>query len=126
MRFWFAVQVDRDYKTHDYGGGTRLYIDSSINYKIVKGVSYENDVLIVKDEDGTLITLDNEPNNLLFENSIHLDWTKWDKKFGENDPENRSDYEPWAYASKKALALELNLYKLKKGEQINNYYKKDI
>ena len=37
--------------------GTRLFIDSTINYKTIKGVSYENDILIVKNSNNELIKL---------------------------------------------------------------------
>ena len=46
MKYWFAVEVDRDYKTNSYASGIRLYVDNTTTYQIVKGVSYENDILI--------------------------------------------------------------------------------
>ena len=124
MKYWFAVEIDRDYKTHSYGNGVRLYLDSSTNYTIVQGISYENNILTLKDATGKIIVLNKEPNNLLFENSVHNDWVKWDKKYGECYEQNRNDYEPWAFNSLKALAFEFNLYKLRPGEILNNYFKK--
>ena len=124
MKYWFAVEVDRDYKTNSYASGVRLYVDNTTTYQIIKGVSYENNILVVKNINNELITLEKEPNNLLFENSVFDDWVKWDKKYGESENENRIDFEPWAYASKKALAFEFNLYKLSPGEVITNYFKK--
>jgi len=120
MNYWFALQIDRDFYTGIYGDGIRLYIDSTSDYKIITGVSYENDILKVKDNEGNVITLENEPNNNMFENTIYTDW----KIFDQPGIEDRSDYEPWAYSSKKSLALDLQLDKLEKGEQFNKFFNK--
>ena len=120
MNYWFALQIDRDFYNGTYGDGIRLYVDSTLNYKIITGVSYENDILKVKDSEGNIITLENEPDNNMFKNTIYLDW----KIFNQPDIENRTDYEPWAYSSKKSLALDLQLDKLQKGEQFNKFFSK--
>ena len=124
MKYWFAVEVEKDYKTNSVSPGVRLYIDNTSKYQIIKGVSYENDILIVKNNNNEVITLEKEPNNLLFENSVYDDWVKWNKKYGECYNNSAIDFEPWSYASKKALAFEFNLYKLSPGEVITNYFKK--
>ena len=120
MNYWFALQIDRDFYTGTYGDGIRLYVDSTSDYKIITGVSYENDILKVKDSKGNIITLENEPDNNMFKNTIYMDW----KIFDQPDIENRTDYEPWAYSSKKSLALDLQLDKLEKGKQFNKFFNK--
>ena len=117
---WFSTQVDRDYKTNEYGEGKpRLYLNSDI-YKLITGVSYTNGLLIVKDLEDNLIELRNPPDNEYFANTSYADWKLFDERYGKYD-ENRIDYEPWAYNSLDALAIELGLY-----EQpgITMYYKK--
>ena len=117
---WFSTQVDRDYKTNEYGEGKpRLYLNSDI-YKLITGVSYTNGLLIVKDQNDNFIELKNQPDNEYFANTIYADWKLFDERYGKYD-ENRIDYEPWAYNSLDALAIELGLY-----EQtgITMYYKK--
>jgi hypothetical protein len=119
MKYWFALQIDRDFYNGTYGDGIRLYIDSTLNYKIITGVSYENDILKVKDSEDNIITLENEPDNNMFENTIYVDWKLFDSPYIEN----RSDYEPWAYASKKSLAIDL---KICKEETIEKFFNKSF
>ena len=109
--FWFATQVDRDFKTYKYGEDQpRLYYNNSEDYVLIEGVSYENDILIVKDSNNKLYILEDEPDNTKFETTLHRDWTikKNTHKLLWN--EDRYDYEPWAYNSKKSLANELKFY----------------
>lgn len=105
---WFATQVDRDFITRRYGEAhPRLYVDGN-GYILITGVSYNDDMLIVKDAHGNLIELNSEPNNELFETTLYNDWKTFDDTIGKND-DDRTDYEPWAYNSIKALAYELKL-----------------
>jgi hypothetical protein len=113
---WFATQVDRDFLTKMYGNGTRLYMNGE--YNIITGVSYENNVLIVKDSNGDNIELTTEPDNIKFTNTLYNDWKNWDSSYGKYEDEDRSDYEPFAYDSMKSLANELNLT----NENVEMYY----
>ena len=73
------------------------------------------------DSNGKHIELVDEPDNIQFENSIYNGWKEWDSSYGKYD-EDRSDYEPWAYDSKKALANELNLIVV----DVKVYYKRSF
>ena len=104
---WFATQVDRDFTNFSYGSNCpRFYVNQS--FTLIKGVSYTDGVLTVKDKIGNLIELKNEPNLTEFKNTIYSDWQTFDETIGKYD-EDRSDYEPWAYDSIKALACQLKL-----------------
>ena len=118
---WFATQVDRDFENYGlYGDGIRLYSNKfDEEYKIINGYSYDGSILRVKDSDGNIIELTNEPDNIKFDNTIKMRWSDWDKLSGTSF-EDRSDYEPWAYNSMAALAVELGLYDLK-GEEAHNF-----
>jgi len=117
---WFATQVDRDFYTHLYGEGKpRLYYNAD-KYVLITGVSYHEGTLTVKDPDGKLIKLNTPPDNKYFEETIHLDWKTFDEISGQYD-EDRVDYEPWAYNSLDALAMELGLFE---EEDIQMYHNK--
>jgi hypothetical protein len=120
---WFAVQIDRDFHTGKYGGGIQFFknLDEPI---IITGESYDNGILKVKDEKGNIIILDNEPDNESFEYSLLEMWKIWDGIYGCYDSENRSDYEPWAFNSKEALAINFGLSNDIK--EIQTYYKKNL
>jgi hypothetical protein len=123
---WFATQVDRDFNNCEYGDGTRLYCDNfDEEYKIITGYSYDGSILKVKDEVGNIIELINEPDNIKFDNTIKMDWCNWDKNF-VGSFEDRSDYEPWAYNSMTALAVELGLYEIncEDSQNFNMFYGK--
>ena len=118
---WFATHVDRDFKTKMYGEGQPRLYTTPTSYILIYGVSYTDGILIVKDRSGNLIELNTEPNKNMFETSLYNDWKQFDKSIGQFD-EDRTDYEPWAYNSIKALACELKLCNEKK---IKLYHKKN-
>ena len=123
---WFAVQIDRDFENEIYGCGIRLYCDDfETDYKIIDGYSYDNSTLKVKDRDGNIITLNNEPDNIKFTNTLHKKWKKWDDKFGKSYNEYRFDYEPWAINSLNSLAIELGIIDYNKHDNIQLFYKVD-
>ena len=110
---WFATQVDRDFLDGSYGQGTRLYSDEfEEEYKLITGFSYDGSILKVRDSNGNIIELKNEPENKRFENTIKWDWKDWDTNHGANFEEDRCDFEPWAYDSLEALAVELGVYEI--------------
>ena len=128
---WFATHVDRDYLTHEYGNGIRIYVSTHANpvdnvrnfiYCTVEGVCYDeiNKVLTLKDEFGENFVLKNEPDNIYFKNTLHNDWKIWDNKWGPSMEQDRSDYEPWALDSLESLAIELRVHS---NEGVNMYYK---
>lgn len=109
--FWFATQVDRDFKTLKYGEDQpRLYYNNSEDYVLIEGVSYENDILIVKDSNNKLYILEDEPDNTTFESTLHREWKIKEQTHKQLWREDLYDYEPWAYNSKKSLANELKFY----------------
>lgn len=115
---WFALQIDRDFKTLEYGlGKPRLYFNSD-KYVTITGVSYHNGILTVKDENNNLIDLSKPPDNEFFYNTIYKDWKEIDALYFKND-EDRIDYEPWAYNSIESLAMELGLFE---DDSIQMYY----
>ena len=121
---WFAVQIDRDFETKMYGNGIRLYCnDFDTNYKIIYGYSYDGTILQVKDEKGQIITLNNEPNNIKFINTLHKKWKKWDEKYGGLHEEYRNNYEPWAYNSITSLAIELGIIDNDINDPVDMFYK---
>jgi|SaaInlStandDraft_2_1057019.scaffolds.fasta_scaffold192745_2 hypothetical protein len=125
---YFAVHVDRDHLTNEYGDGVRMYIcsndlsDKTLNYIVVEGVTFDesNQILILEDEKGEQFKVDTEPDNIHFKNTFHNDWKKWDSIYGSQMEEDRCDYEPWAFDSLEALAVELGVH-IKPG--IKKYYK---
>lgn len=122
---WFATQVDRDFHTNYYGNGTRLYMDAfEWEYKLVTGYSFDGTILKVKDNDGNIIELNCEPENIKFENTLYKEWKDWDNEHGSFYDEDRPDYEPWAYDSLKSLAIELGVYESNDGSHVQMFYKK--
>jgi hypothetical protein len=118
-RIWFATQIERDHKTGHNGDGIRLYCnDDEDEYKIITGISFDGNVLQVKDSYGVIINLDNEPDNKRFENTLFRDWKIWDNEYGEYYEETRFDYEPWVYDSLTTLAIYLgvDIHKMKEHE----------
>ena len=110
---WFATQVNRDFETGHYGDGTRLYCkDFDEEYNIVTGYSFDGTILKVKDHNGHIIELNNEPDNVYFQNTLYRQWKNWDDSYGESQGDDRTDYEPWAYNSIISLAVELGVYEL--------------
>ncbi|VVU95010.1 hypothetical protein CPAV1605_735 [seawater metagenome] len=103
---WFSTQVDRDFETGRYGDGIRLYSDLN-NYIIIKGVSFTENCLIVKDYADNTIKLTDEPDHQMFE-TFHWKWKAWDNKYGKYD-EDRTDYEPYCHKNRQTLAMELGL-----------------
>lgn len=105
---YFVCQIDRDFKTGRYGEDTpRLYLNKT-SYINITGVSYNDNLLIVKDEFDNHLKLKTEPNNQIFEETLYKDWKKFDEEIGKFD-DDRTDYEPWALNSLESLAIELKL-----------------
>lgn len=117
---WFATQVDRDFKTRMYGEGQPRLYTTPTSYILIYGVSYTDGILIVKDRSGNHIELNTEPDKNMFETSLYNHWKEFDNTVGKYD-EDRTDYEPWAYKSIKALACEL---KLCKDKNVKLYFNK--
>ena len=127
MQIWFATQIDIDHKNSYYDDEIRLY-SSNFNeeYKLITGVSFDNNILKVKDYDGYIIELENEPDNKKFENTLFRDWERWDSVFGSSY-DDRTVYEPWAYDSVKTLAIDLGVHNIDENEyDIQMFYKKYI
>lgn len=133
---YIALEIDRKFwcpetgRGGGYGNGIQLHDlrnPGYFNYKIIEGVSYENKVLKVKNnETGEIIEITKEPNLELYKNTIHKEWKNWDLKYGHLDEENRSDYQPWALISKDALAANLGLIQYNSDVSGNMYWwKKD-
>ena len=118
---WFTTQTDRDFLTALCGNGIRLYTDQRSTYDIIKGISYKDNVLIVKNLQGQEITLDYEPDSDMFKQGLYLKWRDWDTKYGINDSD-RTDYEPWAHNSLKSLAMELGLIQNKGHIYFTSYF----
>ena len=107
---WFATHVDRDFNTGLYGEGkARLYYNSDEYVVISSGISYHDGTLTVKDVNNKIYDLNTQPDNKYFEETIYKDWKLFDEISGQYD-EDRVDYEPWAYNSLHALAMELGLF----------------
>ncbi len=109
---YFVLQIDRDFTTNEYVTGLRLVIDKVddfIIYDDIKGISFENDKLIVSTKNNEMFELINEPHNDLFKKTIYKGWKDWDSKYGKYQDEARVDFEPWSLNSKKAIAKSLNL-----------------
>tara|TARA_B100001248_G_C27212403_1_gene376413 strand:- start:127 stop:603 length:477 start_codon:yes stop_codon:yes gene_type:complete len=107
-RFW----CDKTRRGGGYGNGIQLHDLNNpdyFNYKLIEGVSYDGNILKVKDmETNDIIDIIQEPNLDLYKNTIHREWKNWDLKYGYKD-EDRCDYQPWALVSKDALASNLGL-----------------
>ena len=119
---WFATQIDRDFITNVYVDKeeVRLYCDNYDGYKIITGYSFKDGMLKVQEvTDGikNIYTLDSEPNNIKFKNTLYYAWKIFDLRNEFLD--DRTDYEPYAYNSIKALAFELGLYTLNEEEKID-------
>lgn len=118
---WFATQVDRDFYTGLYGEGkARLYYNSDEYVVLSSGISYHDGTLTVKDVNNKIYDLNTQPDNKYFEETIYKAWKLFDEISGQYD-EDRVDYEPWAYNSLDALAMELGLFE---DEDVQMYYSK--
>ena len=118
---WFATHVDRDFNTGLYGEGkARLYYNSDEYVVLSSGISYHDGTLTVMDVDNKIHYLKTQPDNKYFEETIYKDWKIFDEISGQYD-EDRVDYEPWAYNSLDALAMELGLFE---DEDVQMYYSK--
>ena len=118
---WFATYVDRDFYTGYYGEGKpRLYYNSDEYVVISSGISYHDGTLTFKDVNNKIYDLNTQPDNKYFEETIYKDWKLFDEISGQYD-EDRVDYEPWAYNSLDALAMELGLFE---DEDVQMYYSK--
>ena len=118
---WFATHVDRDFNTGLYGEGkARLYYNSDEYVVLSSGISYHDGTLTVMDVGNKVHYLKTQPDNKYFEETIYKDWKLFDEISGQYD-EDRVDYEPWAYNSLDALAMELGLFE---DEDVQMYYSK--
>ena len=118
---WFATHVDRDFNTGLYGEGkARLYYNSDEYVVLSSGISYHDGTLTVKDVNNKIYDLNTQPDNKYFEETIYKAWKIFDEISGQYD-EDRVDYEPWAYNSLDALAMELGLFE---DEDVQMYYSK--
>ena len=118
---WFATHVDRDFNTGLYGESkARLYYNSDEYVVLSSGISYHDGTLTVMDVDNKTHYLKTQPDNKYFEETIYKDWKLFDEISGQYD-EDRVDYEPWAYNSLDALAMELGLFE---DEDVQMYYSK--
>ena len=118
---WFATHVDRDFNTGLYGEGkARLYYNSDEYVVLSSGISYHDGTLTVKDANNKIYDLNTQPDNKYFEETIYKAWKLFDEISGQYD-EDRVDYEPWAYNSLDALAMELGLFE---DEDVQMYYSK--
>ena len=118
---WFATHVDRDFNTGLYGEGkARLYYNSDEYVVLSSGISYHDGTLTLMDVDNKIHYLKTPPDNKYFEETIYKDWKLFDEISGQYD-EDRVDYEPWAYNSLDALAMELGLFE---DEDVQMYYSK--
>ena len=118
---WFATHADRDFNTGLYGEGkARLYYNSDEFVVLSSGISYHDGTLTVKDVNNKIYDLNTQPDNKYFEETIYKAWKLFDEISGQYD-EDRVDYEPWAYNSLDALAMELGLFE---DEDVQMYYGK--
>ena len=115
---WFATQVDRDFNNNYYGTGIRFYSKnfSELSYTEIEGISFEKNHLKVKDINGYEFTINTEPNNEMFKETLYKEWKNWDKINGKMMEDNRSDYEPFAIKSLAYLASVLGVHKNNSGE----------
>ena len=123
MTNWFAVHVDRDFMSMEYGEGVRLYYGAN-DCVVIHKKSYNPDTksLTVKDDNGKEYILDNPPNNEDFDLYLYKIWELWDEKYGPYQGDERLDYEPWAYNSIESLASEFGFIE----HQVKMFYAKDF
>ena len=111
-KWWYLAQIDRCIHTGFLNSGYRLVRENQEDTYIT-GVSYQNNLLKVKDSYGKIINLTTEPNNNKFIDTLYKEWEEWDKETFINnnniDDEDRYDYKPYALKSLEAAALSLNL-----------------
>ena len=121
MLNWFAVSVELDHTNYTRNRGIRLYDKENYEYRIITGLSYikESNTLIVQDENRNIIELVNEPNNVLFTETVEARWYAWDYGFGDEHGVNRNRFRPKAFKSIKSLAYCLNKYRLSPGEHLD-------
>ena len=117
---WFATLSKRDFETEEYSEGIRLYIDGV--YTIITGISFHNGILNVANSDDDIIKLTEEPDNMIFSNTLRADWNMWYDMYGEHDVHSH-EYKPYAFNSKEALAVALDLVDY---DDIEMYYEDDI
>ena len=112
MTYWYVAQLDRDMITGGYGQGIYLYTPNK--RIIIEGISFIDDVLIVKNVssgNGYTFTLEGEPDLNKFEEVTHAHWIAWQKQNGKDYGDDDIDFKPYALKSTRAIAQELELIK---------------
>ena len=117
---WFATLSKLDFETEEPSEGIRLYINGE--YTIITGISFKNGILNVANSDDNIIKLTEEPDNMIFSNTLRADWNMWYDMYGEHDVHSH-EYKPYAFNSKEALAVALDLVDY---DDIEMYYEDDI
>ena len=117
---WFATLSKLDFETEEPSEGIRLYINGE--YTIITGISFKNGILNVANSDDDIIKLTEEPDNMIFSNTLRADWNMWYDMYGEHDVHSH-EYKPYAFNSKEALAVALDLVDY---DDIEMYYEDDI
>ena len=134
---WFAVGIDRNFSTGEYGDKKEIYIEVEndnpnfikLEHGKINSAKYTEDneleveIKFSDGEDIKKLTLNEEPDHTLFEITLYKDWKKWDETYGIYD-EDRSDYEPWCFNSIKSLAIEINSCDIKENEKVKLYWNK--
>jgi hypothetical protein len=117
IKSYFVTEYDRDFENGQYTNGEmRLYIDNS--YMYIKGGSYNDGVLTLKDADNTDIVLETEPDIELFNTTLHKRWSEWNDSSGMCKDDDEPDYEPWALKDKKSIAKNLGLIQRTDGDSL--------
>lgn len=117
---WCAVQLDRDFETGEYGLGI-YYYELGKARKIIEGVSYHENVLVVKSGDYEF-KITEEPDINFFRNGVYKNWQEWNSRYGYRYEDDNVDFIPWCLKSLKALAIELNLIDNTDNESLYNKY----
>ena len=105
---YWLVDIDRDYKTEEYGTGPRLYHELSkgkLSYVIVlntKTAGHDGNIIVTA-SDGCMYVLTTEPDIELWKDTCYAHWKTWDASTDWTVHGNRSDYEPLAFKTRKAF-----------------------
>jgi len=109
MSNWFAIDIDRDILGGYGPQGLYLYHDNIKNRIEISAISYDENILTVKDTSNNTIQLSDEPNIQLFKDTVYTQWQLWDTQYGAQFDDDRIDYVPWVLKSKEAIAIYFNL-----------------
>lgn len=114
-RSYYVVQYDRDYEGQ-YNARETVLVCSCGEFVVDKATELDQHGNVILRAGGEEFILAGEPDIEGFIACCYGPWKKWDELYGQHD-EDRTDYEPWGFLSRRTIAAEYGLIELAEGEE---------